>query len=420
LINVLGGFSSLGYTVFGYNDGAGMPDATTQADIDALIALGIPEARIAWVDLGTLNAFTIGGASSASSIENLVLALSSGVFAIDAAASASAIENIILASASGGVFTIQDSGSASAIDLVVISQASGTFVVADISSLSDTENVTITSVGQFIVAAVASASAIENVVMVQHGGTFAVANSASASGLDNVIITEDTVSPFSMGWTLLTSGNSVLTGAANSITATGASAVTDGSLAVLSDAAYDVDFTTPQVFTIVMKATGGYAASEQSKYQFAINMQQRSTYQSAIESNATYNPYTLVSIGHAFDDTLDVSKLGINVLNTIGDPNFYGTYDNGEEVVTDWGAPTPDEFQVTAALNANFTVEIHHDTVNLWIVLKNTGGTTICTTTNYTIADLLVLSGAKYLTIGDPFNNYYGANFVISSVVVTQ
>jgi hypothetical protein len=167
LINVLGSFSSLGYTVFGYNDGAGMPDATTQADIDALIALGIPEARIAWVDLGTLNAFTIAGASSASSIDNLVLALAGGVFAIGAASSASAIENIIITSEGLSAFTIQDAG-----------------------SLSNIDDVVITSIGQFIVAAIASASAIENVAMVQHGGTFAVATVASASAIENVEISE--------------------------------------------------------------------------------------------------------------------------------------------------------------------------------------------------------------------------------------
>jgi hypothetical protein len=188
LINVLGSFSSLGYTVFGYNDGAGMPDATTQADIDALIALGIPEARIAWVDLGTLNAFTIAGIASASSIENLVLSQAGGVFVIAAASSATDIENIVITSEGLSVFTIQDSGSASTIDLVVISQASGTFIASDITSLSDIENVTITSIGQFVVAAVTSASAIANVAMSQHGGTFAVADASSASGIDNVLL----------------------------------------------------------------------------------------------------------------------------------------------------------------------------------------------------------------------------------------
>jgi hypothetical protein len=165
LINVLGGFSSLGYTVFGYNDGAGMPDATTQADINALIALGIPEARIAWVDLGTLNAFTIAGVASASSIENLVLSQAGGVFVIAAASSATDIENIVITGLS--VFTIQD-----------------------LESASEIENIDITSIGQFIVAAIASASAIENVVMSQHGGTFAVAGVSSASGIDNVEISE--------------------------------------------------------------------------------------------------------------------------------------------------------------------------------------------------------------------------------------
>jgi hypothetical protein len=190
LINVLGGFSSLGYTVFGYNDGAGMPDATTQADIDALIALGIPEARIAWVDLGTLEALTVADVSSASSIANLVLSQSGGVFAVADVSSASSMENLILTSPDVLVFTIQDVESATEIGTVVLTQSGGVFAITDAESLSEIENVTITSVGLFVIAAAAAASEIANVVMTQHGGIFTVATVSSASGVDNVEITE--------------------------------------------------------------------------------------------------------------------------------------------------------------------------------------------------------------------------------------
>jgi hypothetical protein len=170
LINVLGGFSSLGYTVFGYNNGAGLPDAATQADIDALVALGIPADRIAWIDLG----IDAGG----------------GTFVIAAVSSASAIGNVALSSADVLTFVMQDAEAATEIEAVIIAQSGGVFAVADVESLSGIDDVTITSIGQFIVASAASTSAIENVAMVQHGGTFAVAAVASASGIDNVEITE--------------------------------------------------------------------------------------------------------------------------------------------------------------------------------------------------------------------------------------
>jgi hypothetical protein len=250
LINVLGGFSSLGYTVFGYNDGAGMPDATTQADIDALIALGIPENRIAWVELGTLNAFTIAGIASASSVENVALSQAGGTFIIAGASSASDIENIIITSEGVSVFTIQD-----------------------LESVSEIENVTITSIGQFIVAAVASASAIENVVMTQHGGTFAVANSASASGLDNVIITEGGVAGYfaetSEGWTL---SNLTLSNGANKSGSAGtygsvygtAEGDVDGEEADASgflEMTRDHSFVNGQVFSVWYKLTAGETIS---------------------------------------------------------------------------------------------------------------------------------------------------------------
>jgi hypothetical protein len=245
LINVLGGFSSLGYTVFGYNDGAGMPDATTQADIDSLIALGIPEARIAWVDLGTLNAFTIAGVASASSIENLILSKAGGIFIVAGASSASDLENIIITSEGLSVFTIQD-----------------------LSSASEIENVNITSIGQFIVAAIASASAIENVAMAQHGGTFAVAAVASASGIDNVVISEDAPAGYfaetSEGWTLsgltLSNGanNSGSSGTYGSVYGTAEGYEEDGDQSGFLEISRSHDFVDGQVFSMWYKLSAGH------------------------------------------------------------------------------------------------------------------------------------------------------------------
>ena len=111
---------------------------------------------------GGSNDFVIQDESSASSIDNVALALNSGSFAVADEASPSSIDNIVL------------------------TQAGGILAVADEASASSIENITLQFQGNFQIADEASASSIDNIILERNGGDFTVVDEESASSIENI------------------------------------------------------------------------------------------------------------------------------------------------------------------------------------------------------------------------------------------
>lgn len=135
--------ATAGNPVVGWSNEDGTPTTATQAKIDALIAAGIPEDEIAWIDLGQRTAnsvFVIVDAVAPTSIETVTLTL---------------------ASSSGG-----------------------TFVIADAVAVPFLDQLTILGEDFFIIQDAESESTIDGIALFQHGGTFAVADAESPTVID--------------------------------------------------------------------------------------------------------------------------------------------------------------------------------------------------------------------------------------------
>jgi len=130
--------------------------------------------------------FVIADVSSASSIENVVLARNGGDFVIDDTDSASSIENITLQLV--GDFEIDDIDSLSSIDNIDLEFASGDFVVADIDSISSIEEITIEQEGDFVIDDVDSLSNADNIDLEFNGGELVSADIDSLSNIGNILL----------------------------------------------------------------------------------------------------------------------------------------------------------------------------------------------------------------------------------------
>ncbi|MHC1728072.1 MAG: fibronectin type III domain-containing protein [Syntrophobacteraceae bacterium] len=128
--------------------------------------------------------FTIADATSASSAENIALALAVGTFVVASADSASSAENILLALA-GGTLAVADADSLSTVDNIDLEYEGGTLAVADAGSTSSADNITLEFGGaELVVADAASDSSADNVVL-SSSGEFDVADAVSASSCES-------------------------------------------------------------------------------------------------------------------------------------------------------------------------------------------------------------------------------------------
>jgi hypothetical protein len=169
----VGGGGNTGGLIFlaGLDNGAGMPGAVLQAEIDARIAAGANPQLIFWTSLGTEST-----AFGTLAIQNAV------------AASAAEVVALIL---SHGVFAIQDAVSSAGADAIALVQSGGALTVADAVAPSGADNITITNPASlvFVVADAVAASAADNVTLTQHGGTLAIADAVAGTVGENVVIT---------------------------------------------------------------------------------------------------------------------------------------------------------------------------------------------------------------------------------------
>ena len=110
-----------------------------------------------------------------------------GDFVIADESSTSSIDNISLVQ-NGGTLSIADETSASSIDNIVLEYEGGTFAVADEESTSSIDNITLQFQGNFQVADEASASNIDNITIERNGGDFTIANESSASSIENIAL----------------------------------------------------------------------------------------------------------------------------------------------------------------------------------------------------------------------------------------
>jgi len=111
-------------------------------------------------------------------------------FIIADASSTSSIENITLESGAGE-FAIDNAVSASSAENIDLAQAGGTFAIADSVSASTAENVVLEfNGGTFTIANAESTSSAEEITLI-FNGTFTIANAESGSSIENIELSQD-------------------------------------------------------------------------------------------------------------------------------------------------------------------------------------------------------------------------------------
>lgn len=121
-----------------------------------------------------------------STIRSFTLSTSNN-FVIADASSTSSAENITLTQA-GGTFAMADCVSSSSAEGIVLVFNGGTFIIADASSTSSAENISLIFNGTFAIANTESASSADNIELVYGGGTFTIADAVSASSTENITL----------------------------------------------------------------------------------------------------------------------------------------------------------------------------------------------------------------------------------------
>jgi len=183
------------FTVYGDEASPGVADSATQAQIDTLLASGVPEANIRWEFLVGESVFVMAEMTSDTETEGLTLVRTAGIFAMAEMLSDSEMEGPTLVNEASEQFTMAEMVSDTAMDGLTLTRTAGIFAMAEMVSDTEMEGTTLQQAGDtnFEMTEMTSDTAMEAPTIARTTAQFTMAEMVSDTEMEAPTLSEDQI-----------------------------------------------------------------------------------------------------------------------------------------------------------------------------------------------------------------------------------